>query len=72
MRRSSRVIVNAQKVEREKLNSIKMQNMDEADLEIIDCGEEGRGVAASKSFETGDYVCMYRGQLITQKSAFER
>ena len=72
MRRSSRVIVNAQKVEREKLNSINMQNMDEAHLEIIDCGVKGRVVAASKSFETGDYVCIYRGELITQKSAFER
>ena len=35
-------------------------------------GIEGRGVAAAKSFSTGDFVTCYKGEVISHKDALAR
>ena len=72
MRRSNRAAANLQKVENEKELMRKVEAELEEGLAIIDAGDKGRGVAATKNFEVGNYVCTYQGELVTHKIALER
>ena len=71
-RRSARVAVNAEKVEKEKLFMEHVKSPIESGLRVIDAGIKGRGVAATKDFATSDYVSKYQGELVSHKEALER
>ena len=58
--------------QREKQFMENVSSGSEEGLAIIDCGLKGRGVAATRTFVKGDYVCSYKGELTSQKVAFQR
>ena len=41
-------------------------------LTEIDAGPLGRGVATTKTFEVGDYITTYQGDLVSHKEAESR
>ena len=72
MRRSSRTDALAEIVEKERQMMIEIENGNEDGLVEIDCGHKGRGVQSSKPFCKGDFVCVYKGELVSFKEAVER
>ena len=41
-------------------------------LEIVSCGDIGRGIATTKPFNRGDFLCSYKGDLLSKAEADER
>ena len=72
MRRSARLSKNAERVAKEKDFHRKVEEWEEDGLTVIDAGEKGRGVATTRVFEAGDYVCCYRGELVSHAEALRR
>ena len=62
---SSRLAAKSEQAERQREFDRRVWSEEEEGLVIIDAGEKGRGVAASRDFQVGEYVTQYRGELIT-------
>ena len=72
MRRSFCLEANSRKAQKERDFLQKVEEQSEDGLMVIDAGEKGRGVAAAKSFSTGDFVTCYKGEVISHKDALAR
>ena len=68
-RKSSRVVTNTAKKEKEERFNTQVRDGTPHGLVEIDAGIMGRGVATLKKYEEGAVVCHYEGDLIGHKEA---
>ena len=72
MRRSSRSASIAENAQKEEILRTQVDGGREDGLAVIKSEDKGRGVVALKSFEKGQSVCTYHGQLITVQPNVKR
>ena len=72
MRRSSRLESKAVKEQAEADFSQRVAVNSSDGLKQIDAGSLGRGVATTKTFDIGDYITTYQGDLVSHKEAESR
>jgi|UniRef100_A0AC35F785 histone-lysine N-methyltransferase SETD8 len=73
-RRSTRKTTTVLKKERETDILWKIQHTEEneKDLLIEEFPEKGRGIRATKNYDKNDFVCEYKGEIISMKEAHKR